>query len=153
MAITEYRTRPALWLAGLLLTLSFCAQANRTPLVLEGKESLYQRVLTAPGARLYDGAGGKSTTDLVPFSALYVYARKQAAGRDWIEVGSNSHGKTSGWLPARDSLPWHQGLTVAFRDPAGQDRALLYRSREDVRKVIADPARYKQLYQRPSRRG
>lgn len=33
--------------------------ADRTPLLMEGKKTLYQRVITHPGASLYAGARGR----------------------------------------------------------------------------------------------
>ena len=35
--------------------------ADRTPLLMEGKKTLYQRVITHPGASLYAGQGEGST--------------------------------------------------------------------------------------------
>ncbi len=131
----------------LLLALPVLA-AERTPLLMSGKQSLYQRVLVIPGGRLYGapGAAGKPTT---PFTAYYVYARKQQRGENWIQVGTDRHGTVKGWLRGRDAIDWNQGLTVAFREPRGHDRALLFRSAEALQEIAGkrDLKRYQALYQ------
>ncbi len=46
-------------------------------------------------------------------------------------------------------IPWNQGLTIAFRDPLGHDRALLFRDKESIKSLldISDLSRYQALYQ------
>ena len=115
---------------------------------MPGKQALYQRVLALPGAALYTQVGGTSKA-VTPFSAFYVYARTQKNAEDWLQVGSDRHGGRSGWLRRTDTLEWNQGLTVAFRAPQTQDRALLFQSAEDLQ-AVANPAnlsRYQTLYQ------
>ena len=61
--------------------------ADRTPLLMEGKKTLYQRVITHPGASLYAGQGEGSTViqkAVRPFSVFYVYTRDG----NWLEVGA-----------------------------------------------------------------
>jgi len=57
------------------------------PLLMAGKHSLYQRVLSAPGARMASEPGGQARTAVVPFTAYYVYARREQGGREWLEPG------------------------------------------------------------------
>ncbi|MDJ0739039.1 MAG: vWA domain-containing protein [Gammaproteobacteria bacterium] len=99
------------------------------PLLMDGKQSLYQRVLSVPGARLHDGPAGGAGDAVVPFTAYYVYARRG----DWVQVGTGRHGDTDGWLRAGDTIDWAQGLTVAFREADGRDRALLFRDAAALR--------------------
>ena len=118
------------------------------PLLMAGKHSLYQRVLSVPGARLADSPGGTADKAVVPFTAFYVYARKQQDGREWLEVGTNRHGSRAGWLPGSETIEWNLGLTAAFRDPAGHDRVLLFRDSDSLRRLAGqhDLATYSQLY-------
>ena len=115
------------------------------PLLMEGKQALYQRVLAIPGSQLH-AAIGSAGQPVIPFTAYYVYTRKQAAGSEWLQVGTGRHGETDGWLKAGDTIEWNQGLTVAFRDPEGRDRALLFRDADSLESVAADPTRYRELY-------
>jgi serine/threonine-protein kinase PpkA len=118
------------------------------PLLIEGKHSLYQRVLSVPGARIASEPGEPADAELLPFTNLYVYARLQQDGKEWIEVGTDRHGSRTGWLPAADGIEWNHALTVAFRDPAGHDRVLLFKDSDSLRQLAgqSDLKTYAQLY-------
>jgi serine/threonine-protein kinase PpkA len=118
------------------------------PLLIAGKHSLYQRVLSVPGARIASEPGGQTEAELVPFTALYVYARQEQDGREWIEVGADRHGKRMGWLAATDSIEWNHGLTAAFRDPTGHHRVLLFKNSDSLRELASQNTlmRYKRYY-------
>jgi serine/threonine-protein kinase PpkA len=118
------------------------------PLLIAGKHSLYQRVLSVPGARIASKPGEQTEAELVPFTALYVYARQEQDGREWLEVGADRHGKRMGWLAATDSIEWNHGLTAAFRDPTGHHRALLFKDSDSLRELASQPTlrRYKRFY-------
>ena len=122
---------------------------NNEPLLMEGKRELYQRVLAVPGARMATEAGGASQEAVTPFTAFYVYSRRMLGNTEWLEVGTDRHGKRAGWLPLNSTLEWNHGLTVTFRDPAGHDRVLLFKDRESVRQLArqSDSASYKRIYQ------
>ena len=124
------------------------AAADNKPLLMEGKRSLYQRVLSVPGARLATEPGGQTDKALEPFTALYVYARREHGGTEWIQVGTNRHGSRAGWIPVNRSIEWNSGLTVAFRDPVGHDRVLLFKDSDSLRQLVEqrDLAVYERLY-------
>jgi serine/threonine-protein kinase PpkA len=124
------------------------ANAADRPLLMAGKHSLYQRVLSVPGARIADKPGARANTAVVPFTAFYVYARQEEGGMEWLEVGTDRHGTRVGWLPATDSIEWNHGLTAAFRDPAGHDRVLLFRDSDSLRQLAGQGnlKEYKRLY-------
>ena len=124
-------------------------QAADQPLLIPGKQSLYQRVLSVPGARLHDAAGGQAGDAVVPFTAFYVYARESAAGGEWLQVGTDRHGGISGWLKKGTAIDWAQGLTVAFREAVNRDRALLFRDADSVRELAKsrDLDKYSALYE------
>ncbi len=122
-----------------LMTGNVVAEQNGrlSPLLIPGKQSLYQRVLAIPQAKLYPSAKEKgSGKDVVPFTAFYVYKRQQVDGREWLRVGTDRHGEIKGWLDAADTLEWNQGLTVAFRDPVGGDRSLLFRDSASLKRLV-----------------
>ncbi len=124
------------------------ANAADRPLLMAGKHSLYQRVLSVPGARIADKPGARANTAVVPFTAFYVYARQEEGGMEWLELGTDRHGTRVGWLPATDSIEWNHGLTAAFRDPAGHDRVLLFRDSDSLRQLAGQGnlKEYKRLY-------
>ena len=118
------------------------------PLLMAGKQSLYQRVLSVPGARIAEKPGGKADREIVPFTAFYVYARQQQGAQQWIEIGTDRHGTRAGWLPVSDTIEWNHGLTAAFRDPSGHDRVLLFRDSDSLRELTGQGSlkTYKRLY-------
>jgi hypothetical protein len=137
---------------GVTPLLAICAEpaaGGGEPLLMEGKRTLYQRVLAVPGARLAAEAGGQGREAVVPFTAFYVYARRALGGTEWLEVGTDRHGVRAGWLPLASTLEWNHGLTAAFRDPVGHDRVLLFKDQNSVRQLASqrDLASYDRLYQ------
>ena len=81
------RFATSLALALLVTAPSAMAQA-RTPLLIEGKTTLYQKILTRPGAKLIDKPGASGGKALAPMSVLFVYGRKDGL----VEVGAASDG-------------------------------------------------------------
>ena len=89
------------------------------PLLMPGKQSLYQRVLSVPGARIADKAGGQADKEVVPFTAFYVYAREQQGGREWVAVGTDRHGRRH--IDGNDKRPVRLGVNKP--DGIGNDSA------------------------------
>lgn len=141
-------------LGGLFVVSLETAFAAQQPLLIEGKKALFQRVLTKPGAALVTSPVDTESKPVAPFSIYYVYARESLEGKKWVEVGSDRNGTIVGWLPQEDILDWNHGLTVAFRDPAGHDRVMLFRDAEQLAKFAEttpnDPAPYNFLYESAS---
>ncbi|MGD8642772.1 MAG: hypothetical protein PVI15_00705 [Chromatiales bacterium] len=126
--------------------------AGERPLLMAGKQSLYQRVLAKPRAELRRAPDRASEgRAVVPFTVYYVYERREAGGAQWLHVGTDSHGSTSGWLAAKQTIEWNQALTVAFREPVGTDRVLLFRDRDSLQSLVehrsAGIERYQTLYE------
>lgn len=101
---------------------------TRTPLLIDGKTSLYQKVLTRPGAKLLTAPGGASGQALAPMTVMFVYGRKDG----FVEVGGGSDGKVQGFLPESAVIPWRHTLVMGFAGPAGRERVLFYRDREGL---------------------
>nr|VFK47964.1 MAG: serine/threonine-protein kinase PpkA [Candidatus Kentron sp. TC]VFK50489.1 MAG: serine/threonine-protein kinase PpkA [Candidatus Kentron sp. TC]VFK63452.1 MAG: serine/threonine-protein kinase PpkA [Candidatus Kentron sp. TC] len=123
----------------------------RKPLLMEGKRSLYQRVIAKPGANIYSQPSALDDGEpITPFTVYYVYSRHIASGVQWVEVGINAHGNMQGWVAERDLVEWKQVLTVAFRDPVGKDRVLLFRDRDSLKNLVKtrNLTAYEQLYRK-----
>ena len=150
MISEEKMTLPILLAMLLWFGLAMPAWAtNQKPLLMPGKHSLYQRVLARPGAELHIEAGStKVAQNTKPFTAYYIYERQEIAGNTWIKVGTDSHGNTQGWILEKQLIPWKQVLTVAFRNPEEQDRVLLFRDRDSLKKLVEsdDTKAYRRLY-------
>ncbi|MGE8637458.1 MAG: vWA domain-containing protein [Achromobacter sp.] len=115
------------------------ALADVKPLLQEGKKTLFQRVLTTPTCELTASAGEPKGKPLPPFSRYYVYERASAAGADWIKVGPDSFGKTTGWLKSACAVEWKMQLTLAFTNPANRDRTLFFKDRAQLEKALDAP--------------
>ncbi|CAO3376478.1 vWA domain-containing protein [Azospirillum argentinense] len=107
------------------------ATGKRTPLLIEGKTALHQRVLTRPGAVLAATPGGAGKT-VPPMSVFFVYDRKDQGGKSFLEVGADSEGKTAGWVEAADTIPWRHTLVMAFTNPANRERVLFFKDRKGL---------------------
>ncbi len=119
--------------------------ATEKPLVMEGKKTLYQRVLSTPDARIYespDRAG--ESGEMSPFSVLYVYEKRDG----WIKVGHSSFGNTAGWMQRKETIVWNQALTVSFRDPQNIQRVMMFNSKQSIQQLVDDydTEAYQRLY-------
>ena len=104
-----------------LATPSVAAAADERPLLMEGKTTLYQRVLSTPDCKLQplDGAGAGI---FVPaFSQYYVYADEESR----YKVGTNATGKVVGYLDKSCVVPWKQQLAMLFTNPYQKNFYLL----------------------------
>ncbi|EJU9614661.1 TPA: vWA domain-containing protein [Pseudomonas aeruginosa] len=123
----------------LLALVAVPALAADKPLLQEGKKTLYQRVLTTPGCHLSSSAGGSPGAEQPAFSRFYVYERASARNAEWLKVGPDSFGNTSGWLPAGCTVEWRMQLTLAFTNPANRDRLLFFKNRETLQGILDAP--------------
>ena len=73
---------------------------GQRPLLMAGKKTLFQRVLSKPGAKVASEPGATPDKALPAFSVLYVYQRKEVDGSPWLRVGAATDGRSDGWLPA-----------------------------------------------------
>lgn len=112
---------------------------QREPLLIEGRQTLYQRVLSRPQATLREQPDDRARLAepfIPPFTIYYVFDRRQSGGREWLEVGQSLRGPSEGWMDAGQVIPWRQTLVVAFSNPAGRERALLFRDREPLIELL-----------------
>lgn len=142
------KTVRATWLIGLALVIALAVGGGgfgaafaetKAPLLLDGKKTLYQRVLTKPGAQLVPQPGETAGTAIPALSQYYVYERRTIAGREWLAVGATNRGKVDGWVGADASLPWKLQMALAFTNPAGRERTLLFAERQNVVDLLKAP--------------
>jgi len=124
-------------LMALLPALAWAQGAPRTPLLIEGKQSLYQRVIARPGATLSPQPDGQNAHPVPGFTVYYVYARPPGdAAR--IEVGRTADGRSEGWLQAGKAIEWKHAMVAAFTSPAGRQPVLFLKSERDERLLMMD---------------
>jgi len=114
---------------------------SRRALLMPGKKTLYQRVITHPGAHLYEGASTASAVRkgwIRPFTAYYVFGTAQTDATLWLEVGLASSGTPDGWIEAGKTSPWLQALTLKFTERTGRQPVLFFKEMVDLEAVAAD---------------
>jgi serine/threonine-protein kinase PpkA len=107
------------------------------PLLQEGKKSLYQRVVSHPGATLLAEPKADAavlTKAVTPFTVFYVYARQEG----WLQVGV-SVTQPQGWLEAAKTTAWNQSLTLLFTPRTGRDPVLFFSTRQALADLCAAP--------------
>ncbi len=111
------------------------AQApRRQPELMEGKKTLFKRVIVRPSAMLYATAAEQGGTPMPAFSVLYVYGHSG----DFVEVGK-SIGAADGFIKADKLIDWKQTIVAVFSpNRASRERSLLFRSSEDIDQVLHD---------------
>lgn len=109
----------------------------RQPMPVPGKASLFQRVITRPGASLSPGPSATGAKPIPGFSVFYVYAR-QGGDDGWMEVGAASDGRTVGWLPAAKAIDWKHTMIAAFTNPAPRKPVLFLDSERAERLLMLD---------------
>ncbi|MBK3441201.1 serine/threonine-protein kinase [Pseudomonas lactis] len=118
---------------------------GQRPLLMAGKKTLFQRVLSKPGAQLSADAGSPPGKALPAFSVLYVYQRKDVDGSPWVRVGAATDGRSDGWLPASQVSDWKQSLVLKFTERSGRAPVMFLRQPGEVEKLLADPAAAKSV--------
>lgn len=109
-------------------------QAARQPLLMEGRSTLFQRVILRPGARLAERPDANAPAQPTPgFGVFYVYARQGSGADAWLEIGAAQDGRTQGWVRAERTIDWKQTMVLAFNNPAGRERAMFFRDAETPR--------------------
>ncbi|WHS60227.1 serine/threonine-protein kinase [Pseudomonas sp. G2-4] len=121
------------------------ADGGQRPLLMAGKKTLFQRVLSKPGAKLADEPGAAPGKALPAFSVLYVYQRKDLDGSSWVRVGAATDGRSDGWLPAAQVSDWKQSLVLKFTERSGRAPVMFLRQPGEVEKLLANPSAAKNV--------
>lgn len=97
-------------------------QAQQTPLVMEGKTTLFQRVLVRERSVAHTAPGVPGAAPVRPLQALYVYARQD----DWVQVGAGDAGGDLFWLPAPAVTDWHQNIVATLEGSENVGRVIFF---------------------------
>jgi serine/threonine-protein kinase PpkA len=111
---------------------------SRDPLLVPGKHSLFQRVLTRPQVPMTSEAGGgQPIATLPPFEIFYVYGEKHIGETAYVEVGRSLQRGSEGWMKRNDTINWKQSIVLGFNNPAGRQRALIFKTRQELEATLA----------------
>lgn len=106
------------------------AMSESAPLLQDGKKSVYQRLVTHPGAKLYatsDSGAAVIRDPVKTFTVMYIYDRQN--GR--IQVGAGSD-KPDGWIDSNLATEWPQAITMVFTDRTGRDPVLFFKDHDSI---------------------
>ena len=115
-----------------LLTFAINSAYADTPLLMEGKSSIYQRVLTTPSCRLKAKSDDKDGKVVDAFSRFYVYADDGKT----LKVGPDDTGKLSGYLNKDCTIDWKMQTALMFTNPANRNRALIFKNKENLQNIV-----------------
>lgn len=107
----------------------------------EGTE-LYERVITLPGAKLYEAPDIGSRVhepELPVFDVFYVFDRAEQGNERWLEVGRQGVGPPDGWLPAKQVQDWSIMLVMQYEPPGQRERVLFFEERETLQDLVLEP--------------
>ncbi len=109
--------------------------ASCAPLLMEGKTTIYRRVLTTPACMLKQNAADPKGQSVPAFTRFYVY---KDDGKD-LEVGPDTSGKISGVLSKDCTVDWNMQMALMFTNPANRNRALIFKSKDALQALVDDP--------------
>ena len=115
-------------------TVVFGAEA-RTPLLQEGKKTLFQRVVVHPNTVMKAAADDNSAVvqaKVKSFSVFYVYGRQNG----FLEVGPSSNA-VEGWIHASSATDWPQAMTLLFTERTGRMPVLFFKDQNVLQQVCA----------------
>ncbi|WP_424986232.1 vWA domain-containing protein [Microbulbifer sp. S227A] len=112
------------------------AQGGERPLLVEGRKTVYQRVLTRPGARGHGAPDAEASRDYPAFQPLYVYDAEPG----WLRVGPTINGGAEAWVQTGAVVPWKQNIVAAFTNRAGRERQFLFDSEDRLRGLMEHEA-------------
>ncbi len=114
-----------------------------TPLLQEGKTTLYQRVITHPQANLVQSPNLSAQVvqkNVKPFSVLYVYEEKEG----WLHVGPLGAGP-QGWIEEAHSTEWNQSLTLLLTERSARNPLLFFKNEQGLMDICTSTQMEKKL--------
>ncbi len=131
MALRQVMGRLLLLLLVCLAAAPDLAAQDRQPQLMEGKRTLFKRVILRPNANLTAAPTATGGTPIPAFSVMYVYG----TSGDFFEVG-RSIGRADGFVPQDKAIEWKQTIVATFTNPADRQRSLMFRNREGLDDIL-----------------
>lgn len=100
----------------------------REPLPMDGKESLYQRVLIRAQTERFDAPDGTAGSRLAPLQPLFVYAKDDG----WLQVGTGDTGEDLFWVKTDVTVEWRQNIVATFEGTENVGRVIFFADEDAV---------------------
>ncbi len=136
----------------LLSAVSSLCVSEASPLLMDGKKSIYERVLTTPECRLKAQTGDQDGKAVPAFTRYYVYERNAK----WLKVGSDTADHIAGYIDSSCAVPWKAQTALMFTNPAGRSRAAVFASKDELAALAEDPdgaKKYRELNESLDKQG
>ena len=127
----------------ILIWVNSSAAQQCKPLLIADKKTLFQRVISHPGANLYVAAKESSPlvqTRVKPFTVFYVYEKTSVDDTAWLKVGPSSNCQLSGWINGAFVSEWRQSLTLVFTERSARKPVLFFNSLNALERVAGSAA-------------
>jgi serine/threonine-protein kinase PpkA len=96
--------------------------AQSAPMLMDGKDTLFQRILVRNATYRFDEPDGSAGDPVAPLTPLYVYARNGA----WVKVGFGDKGDGLFWVPETATTLWNQNIVATFEASENIARLLFF---------------------------
>lgn len=126
-----------LFMGAAVFPVNAAAVQTRVPLLIEGKRTLYQRVISHPGAFRCETPGLYEGPAVPAFTPLYVYSRAMVKGEEWLEVGTVSNGGETYWLKSACSSRWDKALSLVTTLRLSRKPLLFFKTKQDLESFIS----------------
>ncbi|WP_424980037.1 vWA domain-containing protein [Leisingera sp. S232] len=103
-------------------------QAQDVPLLIEGKDSLFQRVLVRDSTGQFDTPDGAVGPRVAPLTPLFVY--QHADG--WLQVGIDEEGNDLFWISETAAVDWNQNIVATFEGSENLERLLFFKEIDPI---------------------
>ncbi|GEO81722.1 vWA domain-containing protein [Pararhodospirillum oryzae] len=114
--------------------------AQAAPLLIPGKTTLYQRILTRPGAVIVTTPdSGREVARPHAFSAYYVFQVVNRGATDWLAVGPSQRGEPIGWIARNKTVEWRSTIILTFTPAVGRQPTLFFDTEAAARAVAESP--------------
>lgn len=125
-------------LSGLVALFLAGAAMAEVPLLMEGKTSIFQRVLLRDVVARHSAPDKPEDTMLKPLQPFYVYAREG----DWLKVGVGDAGDNLFYIPAESAIDWKQNIVATFESTETVGRLIFFDGYDSAYDVVEaeDPA-------------
>ena len=101
------------------------------PMLQHGKKTVFQRVVSNPGAVLYKDVDGKDKIrNPRTFTSFYLYEKKG----EMVRVGVSSS-SSDGWMSIKDVTDWPQSITMVFTDQTERQPVLFFKTKDELIKL------------------
>ena len=106
---------------------------TRSPMPIEGKQSLFQRVLIRERTEAKSEAQGSDTVQaLSPLQVFFVYDRADG----WMEIGPDDQGEALMWIPEAAAVDWNQNIVATLEGSDNVGRVLFFNDIDPIYDII-----------------